>query len=104
MFKSSNLNLIATGASRTRYSFVRNSMVWSALRERLVRLSAAAAIARERKALSRLSESELKDIGITRAQAEREAAREYFDLPSQRLTMYGMLDCGKDNRLDKRFD
>ncbi|MEM9060724.1 MAG: DUF1127 domain-containing protein [Pseudomonadota bacterium] len=38
-------------------------------------------VARERRALREMPESVLKDIGLTRAEAEREAARPFWDLP-----------------------
>ncbi len=60
----------------------------------LKKWSAATAIARERKALLKLTQRELSDIGITRAQAEAEAKRDFLDIPGNRLTHYGLLDCG----------
>ena len=103
MFKSSILNLIANGSPLVRYQSADNSMIWSVLRQRLLRLRVAAAVARERKALKRLSESQLHDIGITRIQAQREAARAYFDIPNERLTVVGLLDCGDRNRSNKKY-
>jgi len=72
------------------------AVVWSVLHARLVRLSAGVTIAGERKALRELSDSQLLDMGITRADADREAKKHYFDIPSERLRMYGQLDCGAD--------
>jgi len=45
-------------------------------------LAAAENVAAQRRQLLRLDDRALKDIGITRAQAEREARRAYWDLPS----------------------
>ena len=39
------------------------------------------AIERERKALSRLSDAELRDIGVHRAEADAESRRVFFDVP-----------------------
>lgn len=60
--------------------------------EKLVLWSAAFAIARERKVLRNLSDGELLDIGITRAQVDEESRRDFFDIPNARLTMHGFLD------------
>ena len=40
--------------------------------------------ARERAALTRLDDAALDDIGVTRAEAEREAARAFWDVAPQR--------------------
>jgi len=93
MFKSSNIFLTNSDSCTANKSNSFGAIVWNIVRNRLVRLSAGAAIARERKALRQLSESQLSDMGITRAQADAEAARDYFDIPMERLTMYGQLDC-----------
>ena len=42
-------------------------------------------IRKERKDLANLSDQQLRDIGITRHQAELEASRGYDDIPSSRL-------------------
>ena len=39
---------------------------------------------RERRALAALSEQQLKDIGLSRSTAYREASRSVFDLPADR--------------------
>ena len=44
----------------------------------------AESIHRERQVLARLSEDQLKDIGITRAEALREASRDWGDVPRSR--------------------
>lgn len=62
------------------------------VREKLILWSAAFAIARERKGLRSLTEAELLDMGITRAQADQESQRDFFDIPNARLTMHGFLD------------
>ena len=41
-------------------------------------------IRRERMVLTTLDDAQLKDIGVTRAQADREAARHWTDLPRSR--------------------
>ena len=64
----------------------------STIRQKLILWSAAFAIARERKGLAKLDDHELLDMGITRAQADAEMNREFFDIPNGRLTMYGVLD------------
>jgi uncharacterized protein YjiS (DUF1127 family) len=43
------------------------------------------AVARERRQLAAMSERDLKDIGLSRADAAREAARTCWDLPVDRL-------------------
>ncbi len=42
-------------------------------------------IGRERHALARLSDAELRDIGISRENANRESKRSVFDIPMNRL-------------------
>lgn len=46
------------------------------------RLKAARALARQRAALAHLDDEMLSDIGLTREQATREAARPVWDAPS----------------------
>lgn len=41
------------------------------------------AVARQRRHLMKLDDRLLKDVGISRADAEREAARKFWDLPEQ---------------------
>lgn len=41
-------------------------------------------VARERRALREMSDDALKDIGLSRIAAEREAARTFWDLPAGR--------------------
>lgn len=48
-------------------------------------LKAAFAVAGERNALAGLDDRMLKDIGITRCDAEREATRDFFDVPVYRI-------------------
>lgn len=43
---------------------------------------AAAAVYRQRRVLSRLDEAALRDLGLTRAEAEAEASRPFWDVPS----------------------
>ncbi len=47
----------------------------------LRRLARLAAVARERRALAGLSDHLLDDVGLTRAEAQREAARPVWDAP-----------------------
>jgi uncharacterized protein YjiS (DUF1127 family) len=46
-------------------------------------------VARQRRALLALDERLLKDIGITRADAEREASRPFWDLAQERWRNWG---------------
>jgi len=62
------------------------------LRERWILICAAPSIARERRQLLKMTDSELSDMGITRAQAEQESKRAYFDIPHSRLALRGLLD------------
>lgn len=62
------------------------------LRQKLILWSAAFAIAHERKGLGKLTDEELRDMGISRAQADEEMRREFFDVPGERLRMNGVLD------------
>ncbi|QFT57289.1 hypothetical protein FIU94_00510 [Sulfitobacter sp. THAF37] len=48
----------------------------------LARLSGFAALARSRRALARLDAEALRDIGLSRAEAQREARRAPWDVPS----------------------
>lgn len=100
MFKMANFVLTDSNANSRDYK-QRSWGFWCAgiiawLMERVVLWSAAIAIARERSILRKLTDSELADIGISRAQADEEARREFFDIPGERLTMNGLLDCGEE--------
>lgn len=75
---------------RNRQTFVAGLL--SYLGEKLILWSAAFAIARERKMLLQCSEEQLRDMGITRAEADNEAARDFFDVPGERLAMNGLFD------------
>lgn len=70
--------------------FVR--LLFSAVRAKWVLLCAAPGISQERKLLLKLTDGELGDMGISRAQAEQEARRAYFDIPANRLSQRGLLD------------
>lgn len=48
-------------------------------------LKAAWTVAGERNSLVGLDDRMLKDIGITRCDAEREASRDFFDVPEYRI-------------------
>lgn len=41
------------------------------------------AVMRQRRALARLSDAQLNDLGLSREDAAREAARPFWDLPGQ---------------------
>jgi uncharacterized protein YjiS (DUF1127 family) len=60
---------------RTRHSF------WTML---LARLEQWAALRRERRRLLELSDAMLKDVGLTRADADREGLRWFWDIPETR--------------------
>ncbi|MBJ3777209.1 DUF1127 domain-containing protein [Acuticoccus mangrovi] len=51
----------------------------------LARLGLALGLFGERDALSRLDDAALRDIGVSRADAEREAGRPFWDVPPSRL-------------------
>lgn len=51
------------------------------VRTSVAQVSYAVAVARERRALMRLNDAELKDIGVSRADAYREGSRSLWDLP-----------------------
>lgn len=71
-------------------------------REKLILWSAAVVIARERKMLLQCSAEQLRDMGISQADAEREAAREFFDVPAERLAMNGLLDSANRRATGRR--
>ncbi len=48
-------------------------------------LKAAWSVARERNALAGLDDRMLKDIGLTRCDAEHEFTRDFFDIPPRRI-------------------
>lgn len=54
-------------------------------------------IARERRALSRLSDAELSDIGISRDDAKRESRRSWFEIPANRLKRSAVTRRGRLN-------
>ena len=86
------VNIPGSQRPRNRQTLVAGLL--SYLHGRLVLWSAAIAIARERKMLLQCSEEQLRDMGITQAEAHSEAAREFFDVPGDRLAMNGLLDSG----------
>lgn len=51
-------------------------------------------VRRERNVLAQLTDSELRDIGIHRADADVECRRSYFDVSADRLAVYEELDNG----------
>ncbi|MCB1884343.1 MAG: DUF1127 domain-containing protein [Geminicoccaceae bacterium] len=55
------------------------------LRLVLERLAVARQVARERRRLGALSDRDLRDMGIDRLDARREAERGFWDLPPERL-------------------
>ncbi|MEZ5817281.1 MAG: DUF1127 domain-containing protein [Hyphomicrobiaceae bacterium] len=48
-------------------------------------LQAALSVAGERRRLAALDDRMLKDIGLSRSLAEREVARDFFDVPGHRI-------------------
>lgn len=68
----------------TRFSYPFKNLGVS-LRGTLREMALAKSVMRERKALEKMSDSELKDIGITREQADFEARRALWDIPSNRV-------------------
>lgn len=56
---------------------------FNALNERFVLHES---VRKERDSLANLSDDQLRDIGLHRAEAERESQRLYFDLPKDRET------------------
>lgn len=46
------------------------------------------AIKREREALAKLTDAEIHDLGIHRADADAEARRSFFDIPEDRMNSY----------------
>lgn len=57
----------------------------TAVRRALARVDAALVVARERRDLASLDDRLLRDIGLDRATARREAARDFLDVPPERL-------------------
>jgi uncharacterized protein YjiS (DUF1127 family) len=55
---------------------------------RVVFVRAALTVARERRALMQLDDRMLKDIGIGRSEAYREASKPFGDVSSRRLNLY----------------
>ena len=60
------------------------------------------AIEQERKALSRLSDAELRDIGVHRAEADAESRRVFFDVPEDRLHLHADIDGNLDSDDQRR--
>lgn len=59
------------------------------VRQVTLKLKAAVRVAIERRALSRLDERMLKDIGMSRSLAHHEATRSFFDIPGSRIDYRG---------------
>jgi uncharacterized protein YjiS (DUF1127 family) len=59
--------------------------LWAALSNKVMRLSAAYRIARQRRELAELDDRMLHDIGITRFEARQEAARGFWYIPTDLL-------------------
>jgi len=57
---------------------------WRTGRHAVLELTLARRVARERRALGRLVDHELRDIGLDRQAARREAGRKFLDLPATR--------------------
>ena len=51
-------------------------------------------VRREREILANLTDSELRDIGVHRADADAECRRSYLDVPADRLALYEELNDG----------
>jgi len=80
-----NLNISNNSIATQKPAFSIWQMMVSAWRNTLTKIQMANIVARERKALSWLSDHDLKDIGLTRADADIESRRTYFDVPCQRI-------------------
>ncbi|OED40365.1 hypothetical protein AB833_12230 [Chromatiales bacterium (ex Bugula neritina AB1)] len=61
------------------------TLLWLRVRQAVRYLSLCVQIRKERTVLSRLTDSELLDIGVNRADAEAECRRTCFDIPSNRI-------------------
>lgn len=86
------LSMLLPDRLRVSEKFLNSPVLWirDRLRERIRLLALAERIKSERRALSKLSDIELRDIGIHRADADAELERSFWDLPDDRV-----------NRLDK---
>jgi uncharacterized protein YjiS (DUF1127 family) len=68
-------SIMKTNRGQIGYKPFTNTVKWMAL---------AAMVADERRALCHLTDTELRDIGVTRGQARNEANRSLWDLPHSR--------------------
>lgn len=59
-------------------------------------------VKRERAVLAKLSDEELRDIGIHRADADAESRRHFHDLPADRLGLYEDPDVGSCGVQERR--
>lgn len=66
------------------------------VRETVNRCALCAQVKRERETLAKLSDAELQDIGVHRADADAESRRSFLDVPADRAGYY--LDDGEDRR------
>jgi len=64
------------------------------VRRALNRYNLCMEIKREREILAKLTDTELRDIGVHRADADAESRRTYLDVPADRLAVYEELDNG----------
>jgi len=65
------------------------------IRRAIARVTLYFEIKREREILAKLSDSELRDIGVHRAEADAESRRTFFDVPDDRLCLQADLEKGE---------
>jgi len=68
------------------------------IRKAVNRCNLCVEVKRERELLAKLTDSELRDIGVHRADADAESRRQCFDVPVDRLALYEQLDDGVSRR------
>ena len=82
-------------ATKQRYAFLHWLLI-DHIRQVIQRVNLCVEIKRERESLAKLSDAELRDIGVHRGDADAESQRTFLDIPADRLSLD--LDAGEERR------
>ena len=91
----------APQVTKGRHTFIRWLFIDSIrqlIKNAIKRTTLCMQIKREREILAKLSDTELRDIGVHRADADAESRRHFSDIPSDRSYLYTDLDIDEEGR------